>query len=187
CSGRAKLLVLAGIFLFILLFSYWLLEDWRYSLGFVAGIIITFSILAGVAQLFMKLIRGHFPSSWSFPARQSLLNLFRPQNQTLILILAIGVGTFLISTLYFTKDLLLAQAGIETKSSSPNMIFLDVQDDQQEAVSNTIRDKELSVLDDKPIVTIIVQDLNGMNVNEIRKDNVSGIIRWILKHEFRVT
>jgi putative ABC transport system permease protein len=41
-SGKAGLLVLGGIFLFILLFSYWLLEDWRYSFAFVAGIIVLF-------------------------------------------------------------------------------------------------------------------------------------------------
>src|SRR5690606_11309953 len=32
-----------------------------------------------------------------------------------------------------------------------------------------------------------VQDLKGRHVNEIRKDTASGINRWILNHEFRVT
>lgn len=184
---QAAILVFGCIFAFIFLFSLWLLKDWRYALAFVGGILIVFALLTAVAHLLMRGIKRYFPTSWSFPARQSLSNLFRPQNQTLILILAIGVGTFLISTLYFTKDLLLAQAGIETKSDSPNMILLDVQDDQQEAVSRTIRGKDLSVLDDIPIVTMRVQDLKGRHVNEIRKDTASGINRWILNHEFRVT
>src|SRR5690606_13481703 len=126
-------------------------------------------------------------SSWNFTSRQSLLNLFRPQNQTLILILAIGVGTFLISTLYFTKDLSLAQAGIETKSDGPNMILLDIQDNQRQAVSSTIREHDLAILDDIPIVTMRVQNLKGKNVNEIRKDTTSKVNQWILNHEFRVT
>ncbi|MBE7641141.1 FtsX-like permease family protein [Salegentibacter sp. BLCTC] len=186
-SRRAIILVSLGIFLFIFLFSLWLLEDWKYSLSFVGGILITFSILAGVAYLFMQALRKYFPHKWGFVARQSLLNLFRPQNQTLTLVLAIGVGTFLISTLYFTKDLLLAQASIESQANSPNMILLDVQSDQQEAVAQTIKAQELPVLNNIPIVTMRVQNIAGKPVNEIRKDTSSQINRWVLNHEFRVT
>ncbi|UJH92172.1 ABC transporter permease [Antarcticibacterium sp. 1MA-6-2] len=186
-SGKAGILVLTAIFLFILFFSYWLLEEWRYSLGFVAGIIVTFSILAGIAKLFMKAIRKFFPGSWSFPARQSLLNLFRPQNQTLTLVLAIGVGSFLISTLYFTKDVLLAQASVEAQADSPNMILLDVQSEQREEVAATIKNQQLPVINDIPIVTMRVQSIKGKTVNEIREDTASGVNRWVLSHEFRVT
>lgn len=186
-SGKAGLLVLLGIFIFILLFSFWLLRDWRYALAFVTGIIITFSILAGVAKLFMKGIKKFFPSSWGFPARQSLLNLFRPQNQTLTLILAIGVGTFLISTLYFTKDILLAQASLESSLSTPNMILLDIQSGQRDSVSETIKQRNLKVIDDIPIVTMRVHSINGRSVNSIREDSTANVNRWILNHEFRVT
>ncbi len=40
-SGKAGFLVLLGIFLFVFIFSFWILRDWRYSLAFVGGIIIT--------------------------------------------------------------------------------------------------------------------------------------------------
>lgn len=186
-SGKAELVVLAGIFLFILFFSYWLLQDWKYSLAFVVGIIITFSILAGIAKLFMKVIRENFPHSWGFPARQSLLNLFRPQNQTLTLILAIGVGTFLISTLYFTRDILLDQASLDAQANSPNMILLDVQAGQETRVAEKIRTSGSLVLDDIPIVTMRVQSIEGRTINQIREDTTSSINRWVLNHEFRVT
>ena len=186
-SVKAGILVLGAIFLFILLFAFWLLEDWKYSLFFVLGIIITFSLLAGVANVFMKAIRKYFPSNWGFIPRQSLLNLFRPQNQTLILVLAIGIGTFLISTLYFTKDLLLAQASIDEQANSPNMILLDVQQDQEEAVAKTIESQELDVLENIPIVSMRVESLKGRAVSEIREDTTSQINGWILQHEFRTT
>lgn len=186
-SKRAVTAILGGIFLFILIFSYWLLQDWRYSLAFVFGIIVTFAILAGIAKLFMKAIRDNFPSTWGFPARQSLQNLFRPQNQTLTLVLAIGVGTFLISTLYFTKDILLSQASLDAQTNSPNMILLDVQSGQEEEVAQTITTSGNRVLDNIPIVTMRVQSIGGKTVNQIREDTTSGINRWVLNHEFRVT
>lgn len=186
-SRKALLLVSLGITLFVFLFSLWLLKDWRYSLAFVGAILVTFSILGGVANLFMKGIKKYFPSSWGFTARQSLLNLFRPQNQTLTLVLAIGVGTFLISTLYFTKDILLDQASIESNSDSPNMILLDVQAGQELAVAKTIKTSDLPVLDDIPIITMRVESIKGVMANDIRKDTTSTINQWVLNHEFRVT
>lgn len=186
-SGKSGFLVLAAIFLFIFLFSLWLLENWMYSLSFVIGIIVTFSVLAGIANLFIISIRKYFPVSWSFSARQSLLNLFRPQNQTLILILAIGVGTFLISTLYMTKDLLLAQVSLEGDSQSPNLILLDVQSGQKKAVARTIAENGLPVMGNIPIVTMMVKELEGIPANIIREDTTSMVDSWILNHEFRVT
>ncbi|MCX2720058.1 ABC transporter permease [Lentiprolixibacter aurantiacus] len=181
------ILILSSIMLFVFLFSLSLLENWRYALSFVLGIMVTFAILSGIAGLFMWGIKKYFPSSWGFCARQSLLSLFRPQNQTRTLILAVGVGTFLISTLYFTKDILLAKAQLEPGANSPNIIVLDVQSDQQEGVTGLIEPKGLAVMDNIPIVTMRVQELKGRPVNEIRLDTTSTINGWILSHEFRVT
>ncbi|MEH6679017.1 MAG: FtsX-like permease family protein [Sediminicola sp.] len=186
-SGKAALFVSLGIFVFIFLFSYWLLHDWRYSLAFVGGILATFAILAGVARMFMGAIKRFFPHSFGFCARQSLLNLFRPKNQTITLVLAIGVGSFLISTLYFTKDLLLSQATLENSANSPNIILLDIQTGQKDAVAKTIKDNGLPILDDIAIITMRIQKIGESTVDEIRRDTTSKVNNWILNHEFRVT
>lgn len=186
-SRKANILILTAIVLFVFLFSYWLLGNFKYASTFVLGVLFTFSILAGIAAVFMWAIKKYFPSSWGFIARQSLLNLFRPNNQTMVLILAIGVGSFLISNLYFTKNLLLAKTSLETSAESPNIILMDIQSDQREAIANTIIPKGLPVLDNIPIVTMRVHDIKGRAVNDIRKDSTSKINQWILNHEFRVT
>ncbi|AVR47525.1 hypothetical protein C7S20_17175 [Christiangramia fulva] len=188
-SGSKKAGAIIGglLVLFLFGFSFWLLEDWKYSLSFLGGIAVVFLCLAGIAGLFIYLIRHFFPSKWSFEARQSLLNLFRPQNQTLILILAIGLGAFLISTLYFTKDMLLSQAKLEDQANSPNLILLDVQTNQKDSVAQTVRAQDLPVIEAIPIVTMKVKSLAGKPVEEIRKDTTSQINRWILDHEFRTT
>ncbi len=186
-SLKAGVFVLAGIFTFIFLFSYWLLKDLRYASAFLVGLFVTFSILAGTAHLFMKAIKRFFPSSWGFIPRTSLLNLYRPQNQTLILVLAIGVGSFLISTLYFSKDLLLAQANMEAQERTANIILLDVQANQQDDVSTVIRGNNHPVLDNIPIVTMRIHSIGGKLVNAIKEDTTSTINRWVLNHEFRAT
>ncbi|WP_291965690.1 ABC transporter permease [Maribacter sp.] len=179
--------VVVAIVLFIFLFAFWLLGRWAFALSFVGGILVTFSILAGVSILFMRLIKRYFPKSWSFAARQSLLNLYRPNNQTVVLILAIGIGTFLISTLYFTKDFLLAKTSFEASAESPNLILFDVQTDQRDAVANTITPKGLPVIDNIPIVTMRIERIKNRNVNDIRLDTTTRVNKWILNHEFRTT
>ena len=154
---------------------------------FTIGILITFSIMAGIASLFMKVIKKYFPTNWDFTKRQSLLNLYRPNNQTMVLILAIGLGTFLISTLYFTKDILLAKTAIDNKKNSANIILMDVQTQQKEAVLNTMQPKGLEVIDNIPIITMRMHRIKGKLVNDIRKDTVSKMNRWILNREFRTT
>lgn len=186
-SRKAIALVSLGIIVFIFCFSFWLLEQWEVALSFVGGVLLTFGILSTLAYLFMRMIKKFFPHSWGFVPRQSLLNLFRPQNQTLTLVLSIGIGTFLISTLYFTKDLLLAQASIEAQENSPNMILLDVQSEQQKALKQTIESNDLNVIRDVPIVTMRLSTIKGKSVDEIRRDTVSKVNRWVLYHEFRTT
>lgn len=186
-SRKVNSLVLLAIMTFIFLFSFWLLENWKYALSFAAGILAVFALLGGVANLFMKGIKKYFPASWGFTARQSLLNLFRPNNQTMVLILAIGVGTFLISTLYFSKDILLAKTSLEANEKAPNLILLDVQTEQQEAAANRITEKGLPLLNNIPIVTMRMQKIKDRSVNDIRLDTTSTINGWILNHEFRVT
>lgn len=186
-SKPAQVGILLGIVLFVFLFAYWLLGNFKYALGFVVGILITFSILGGVALLFMRAIKRYFPKSWSFTARQSLLNLFRPNNQTAVLILTIGIGTFLISTLYFTKDFLLAKTTLEASEESPNIIMFDVQTEQKPEVVNTILPKGMPIINNIPIITMRMERIKDRSANDIRLDTTTSINKWILSHEFRVT
>ena len=186
-AQKARFTVFLAIFIFLFLFSFWLLKDAYFALAFVVGILITFSILAGIAALLMKAVKTYFPRTWGFTFRQSLLNLYRPNNQTLVLIMAIGLGTFLISTLYFTKDILLAKTSVGQSSENPNIIILDVQSDQREAVVKSFDLKDVDIIDNIPIVTMRMHSIKGQLVNALRKDSTSQIRGWILNHEFRTT
>ncbi|APZ48178.1 hypothetical protein BW723_14820 [Polaribacter reichenbachii] len=184
---KARILVILAILLFIFLFSFWMLKSALNGLLFTIGIFITFAIVAGVSNVFINLIKKFFPSSWGFISRQSLLNLFRPNNQTMVLVVAIGLGTFLISTLYFTKDILLAKTSIENKKTDANIILMDVQSSQEKALIQNFESKGLEVIDNIPIITMRMHSIRGKLANEIRKDTTVKMRRWMLNREFRVT
>ena len=184
---RSRILTFTAILVFLFLFTLWILGNAFYALSFVIGVVVTFSILAGISAIFMKTLKKFFPKRWSFTARQSLLNLFRPNNQTVVLILAIGLGTFLISTLYFTKDILLSKTEIQGNGENANIILLDVQPEQRAAVATNVTEKGLEVVDNMSLVTMRMHSIKGRPVNEIRNDTTSNVRRWILNHEFRTT
>ena len=186
-SRKSSYVAIAIIILFLYAFSYWLLRDWLFALAFIGGILITFGILSGVAISTMKLVKTFFPKSAGFTTRQSLLNLFRPNNQTVVLLVAIGLGTFLISTLYFTKDILLDKAEIGQTSESANLITLDVQPDQVSEVENTFKANDLPVLNNIPLVTMRMHSIKKVLVNNLRTDSTAQIKGWVLNHEFRTT
>ena len=184
---KLVVLVMMAILVFLVAFSFWILNNVRFALFFVLGIIVVFSVLAGIASVFMKAIKKFFPTAWGFTARQSLLNLYRPNNQTLVLLLAIGIGSFLISTLYFTKDILVAKTSLEASGKTPNLILMDVQSDENAGAAQSIMDNNLKVIDNFPIVTMRIHSIKGRQVNDIRQDTARTISRWILNHEFRTT
>ncbi len=186
-NKKTTIMVLLLILAVVFAFSFWLLRDWRFAVSFVLGILVTFALLAGGAYVLMQGIKKYFPTSWGYTSRQSLRNLFRPNNQTMVLILAIGVGSFLISTLYFTKDMLLAKATLDSGKTNPNIILLDVQSGQKEAVVNAFQQKNLEILDNVPIVTMRLANIKNVSVNAIRLDTTTTVRRWVLNHEFRAT
>lgn len=185
--SKARSLIIIIILGFLFSFSYWLLRSVTYSLAFVGGVVLTFGVLSGIAFLSMKMIKRYFPRSWGFTSRQSLLNLFRPNNQTLVLVIAIGLGSFLISTLYFTKDILLVNTDISQTVQDANIILLDVQSQQREKVVQTFQEKGLPVIDNVPIVTMRMHKIKNQLVNELRTDTTRQVRGWILNHEFRTT
>ncbi|MAB58027.1 MAG: hypothetical protein CL524_10825, partial [Aequorivita sp.] len=79
-SACASYVAIAVIVLFLYAFSYWLLRDWLFALAFIGGVLATFGILSGIAIGTMKLLKTYFPRGAGFTTRQSLLNLFRPNN-----------------------------------------------------------------------------------------------------------
>ena len=184
---KARFVVFLVIILFLYFFSFWLLNDALFALSFVVGILVTFAILAGISVLSMKLVKAYFPKRASFTIRQSLLNLYRPNNQTLVLIVAIGLGTFLISTLYFTKDILLAKTSVGQTSENANLITLDVQTDQINDVVKIFEANDLSPINNISLVTMRMHSIKGKLVNTLRNDTTSQVRGWLLNHEFRTT
>jgi putative ABC transport system permease protein len=175
------------IFLFVTGFTYMQLDAWMPSIFFTISIIMSFLILAVTAFVLMWIIRTIIRSSWSYLWRQGFANLYRPNNQTLILIVSIGLGTAFICTLSFMQDMIIRQITISASGNQPNLVVYDIQANQEKSIVSFTRQKNLPVIQQVPIVTIRLQEINGKNAKDIKNDTTLPYARWAFNSEYRVT
>lgn len=182
-----KWAVYVSILLFIFGFTYKQLGNWQGAFFFTAGVLSAFLILLAMASLLVWLVRRYFPNKWSYLWRQGLANLFRPNNQTTILIVAIGLGTAFICTLFFIQGILLNRVNLSASGNQPNMVLFDIQQVQKDKVITLAQQFHLAVKGTVPIVNMRLASINNITGESLEKDSTGGMQRWIFSREYRVT
>lgn len=158
----------------------------QFGIGYSVAILIVFLLLAGTAKLVMWLLLRRPPSSVSYVIRQGVANLYRPHNQTLMMVLALGFGTFLVTTMLLSEQTLLGQIDLATGGDRPNLVFYDVQPDQVEDVTSAISAASLPVLDNVAMISMRILSVKGTTVEEMRADSTLSL-SWAHRREYRST
>lgn len=156
----------------------------RFGLAYSATLAVVFGCLAIVARLLVFLVRRFVPASAPYVVRQGLSNLHRPNNQTLLLMLALGLGTFLITLMSVTESTLVRQVSVSGGEDRPNLVFFDIQRDQAGGVEDIVRSSGLPVVERVPIVTMRLASVKGRTVADIRADS-SRSSTWPFTREYR--
>ncbi len=179
--------VYAAIVLAVGLFAWWQSPRWQIGLGFVGALLVSFGVLAGTARLVAWCARRLVPKRAPYVWRQGVANLYRPNNRTVLLLLALGLGTFLVVTLALTRETLLAQIRGTGGNNRPNLLFFDIQDDQIAPLQSILRREGAGIKAQAPIVTMRLRSLKGRSVDQILNDNDARIPSWTLRREYRST
>ncbi len=182
-----KWIVYGGILLFVFGFSWLQLNSWSQAVFFTLGVIIAFLILVAIAALLTWAVRRFFPDSWSYLWRQGLANLFRPNNQTTILIVAIGLGTAFICTLFSIQSILLNRVNLSASGNQPNAVLFDIQPAQKNKVLALAQEQNLPIDGMVPIVNMRLEQVNNITAAALEKDSTIEMQKWIFSREYRVT
>jgi putative ABC transport system permease protein len=142
----------------------------RTGVATAAGIAVVLGVLWLAAGALTALARRLPRARWPYVVRQGVANLHRPANQTRSVVLALGFGVFLISTLALVQSALLHEFAATTASSRANLLFFDVQDDQARATDSIIRAGGYTVVEQTPIVTMRIAAINGAPVTTTAAD-----------------
>ncbi len=137
----------------------------RIGLAATAGIGVALAVLWSIAGIAATTARRLVRPWWPYELRQGVANLYRPANQTRAVVLSLGFGAFLISTLYLVQAALVHEFGTSTQASGANLLFFDVQEDQVPGVDSAIRASGYTTVDRTPIVTMRIAAIDGVPTN----------------------
>jgi len=161
-----------------------------------------FAAAAGAALLVLWLaalglvrgLRRWFPHRLAYVWRQGLANLYRPANQTVLVILALGFGGFLLTTVAVVQQNLLSSFNLDRSPDRPNLVFFDIQPDQLAGLETLLRADSIHFRAAVPIVPMRILSLKGKPVTQLLGDTTSRESgdgdrpgRWALRREFRST
>jgi putative ABC transport system permease protein len=185
--SKTKVVAIALIALFPLAFAALQTKSILTGTFFFLGLVAALGCLTLVAIGLLYLVRKFFPTQAGFILRHSLSSLFRPNNQTRVLLVTIGLGAFIISTLNIIEQSMLGQVEFTGQENQSNTILFDIQPGQRDGVVNLMKENKLKINQVVPIVTCRLSELKGKSVQAIQKDTTDKIPNWALTREYRVT
>ena len=158
--------------------------SWRIGLaisGSLAGVLMALALVAALLKLAARRV---LPVSWPYPWRQGVANMYRPNNQTVVVMLTLGFGVFLVATLHLTQVALLESVARLDMGANPNLVLFDIQPDQIDGVRSILADEGLEVIQETPVVPMRLASVKGRPVAEIDE---SEIRPWVLRREYNST
>lgn len=163
--------------------------DEELGLAFAVGLTVASALIAGVGWALARMTRRFFPSWASYPVRQGVSNLFRPQNQTIPVTLALGLGAFVIGTIVQVEGSLRDDLTVSFGLGQPNLLFFDVQTDQIDGILDLLPPDAREAARVSPLVTSRIASINGRSPEELRaiEDRAERPEGWALRREYRNT
>jgi putative ABC transport system permease protein len=138
------------------------------SLGF-AGIACVLH-LAGMALV--RAVRPLTTARW-FPLKHAVIGLRRPGNQTRVILLAVGLGSFFVLGVRALQSNLLAEFSINLQRGGADMFLIDVQQDQVDSMRAflTGRAASFTLI---PVLRARVTAVKGRDINLENCQDVRG-------------
>jgi putative ABC transport system permease protein len=187
-SMNAIKMVLYAIILIALSLFMWMLTDSLLTgILFVAGILLTYFILSGISILVTGTLRKMIPERAGFILKQGMSNLFRPDNQTQTIMVTIGMGTAVLTTMIILQSLLLNNVSLMDEGKQPNMILYGIETNQMEGLKSITEKFGLPVIQEVPIVTMKIDGWKGRTKAQWMADSTMTSKRWAANREARVT
>ncbi len=136
---------------------------------FAAGTAGALAVLWLAALALAAIARRWTPDALPYLWRQGLANLHRPANQTVTVVIALGFGAFLLTTLFTAQSNLLTTLRFESGGTQKNLVLFDIQPDQQTLVDSALRVGQITPESYTPIVP--------MRMLVIKRDSVATLLR----------
>jgi putative ABC transport system permease protein len=154
------LLVLAGL----VFLTSWQAGSLRVGLFFVVGLGVAALVLYAAAWALVLVVR-RLRGLGTFAFRQAVNSMHRPGNQTRVIVMAVGLGAFLVLAVQTLQANLLDEFDVARRGQLPNMYLIDVQKDQVEGVRELVEKASGAHADLIPTVRARIVQVNGREID----------------------
>jgi putative ABC transport system permease protein len=165
----------------------WQAGSWRAGAAVSAGFAVVSLVLYGAAFALVRLVLPLASAPW-FPLRHAVISLRRPGNQTRVILLAVGLGSFFVLGVRALQNNLIAEFGAGAERGGADMFLIDIQRDQVDAVRALVLQGLDAATDPVRLVPVLrarVTAVRGREVNLATPGDVRG--QGSLAREYTIT
>ena len=181
--GRAGAAAAALLAAGLVALASWQAASWEAGLWVCGGFAVVALVLHAVGRALVRLVQP-LGTGARFAVRHAVLNLARPGNQTRVILLAVGLGSFFVIGIHAVQANLLGAFALEIREDSPDMFLIDVQQDQRDGVRGLLRER---VGDVPALVPVLRARVTGVEGRRTRLDGPRAVRRRGAGREFTVT
>lgn len=147
----------------------WQAGSFRIGAFFLGGLALTSLVLYASATVLTKLLR-RLRSIGPFAMSQSINSLYRPGNQTRIILLAVGLGAFVVLTVQSLQTNLVREFDFSRNQRLPSLFFVDIQKSQIEPLLTTLRSRVDEEPESTPTVRARIAFVNGKPIDFAQRE-----------------
>ncbi len=165
----------------------WQAGSWRAGAAVSIGFAAVSAVLYGAAFAVVRLVMPLASAPW-FPLRHAVISLRRPGNQTRVILLAVGLGSFFVLGVRTLQSNLIAELDVGVSRGGADMFIIDVQRDQVEGVQSLIRERQDPGASAARLVPVLRARVTGVRGREVNLENFSDVRgRGSLAREYVIT
>jgi putative ABC transport system permease protein len=164
----------------------WQAGSLRAGAAVSVGFAVVSLVLYGAAWALVRAVMPLASTPW-FPLRHAVVSLRRPGNQTRVILLAVGLGSFFVLGVQALQSNLVAEVAIDVDRSGADMFLVDIQQDQVEGVRELIAARQDADTGPARLVPVLRARVTGVQERDASFDGVAGVRGRGLGREYVIT
>jgi putative ABC transport system permease protein len=144
----------------LLALAVWQAGSFKVGAFFLAGLGATSAVLYVAAVILTWILKK--TGNWgTFSIRQAINSLYRPGNQTRIILLAVGLGAFVVLAVQSLQANLVREFDFTRNGRLPSLFFVDIQKSQTDELVKLIEERTGEKAESTPTVRARIAFVNG--------------------------
>ena len=176
-----------AVSLLLVVIASWQAASWQVGGIVSGGFAIVAAVLYGAAYVLVRAVMPLAAARW-FPLRHAVISLRRPGNQTRVILLSVGLGSFFVLGVRALQDNLIAEFASNFDRRGADMFLVDIQRDQVDGVRALLQERMDADAPPARVIPVLRARVVGVRGSQTVLENYSDVRgRGGLSREYVIT